>query len=184
MFKRMKTLPQTQSGYSLVEVLVAISVLLIALVGPLTIAYQGLKSANLAKNVNTAFFLAQEGIELVQLGRENAGLERYSNTGSTHWTGDDSIPGGLCAVGDPCGIDSDTVTLEACSTLGCELYWHDTGVGRFRHESSGGEDTNFVREITLTPAGDYLLVESMVTWGNTSDEQVTLQTYLFNIYDL
>ena len=61
-------------GYSLVEVLVAISVLLIALVGPLTIASSGLKRANFAKEQTLAIFLAQEGMEAVVKLREDAAL--------------------------------------------------------------------------------------------------------------
>ena len=180
---RLTTSTPATSGYSLVEVLVAISVLLIALVGPLTIAYQGLKSVNLARNTNTAFFLAQEGVELVVLQRENAALQHYTNTSEPPWMGNAAyLDGSFCTAGAPCAIDSHNPTLRTCGD-GCRLYQHTTPVGTYRHQSNDSP-TQFTRAIVLTPSGSEVVVSSTVRWGDAAEEVVELQTTLYNIYDI
>ena len=78
----MKYLTTKERGYSLVEVLVAISVLLIALVGPMTIAQSGLKRSAQSKDNTMAVFLAQEGIEaVVKIREEDALGANYESLG-------------------------------------------------------------------------------------------------------
>ena len=62
---------QKQSGFSLVETLVAISILLIVIVGPMTISMQSAKSSSFASEQVQAFFLAQEGLELAEKARDD-----------------------------------------------------------------------------------------------------------------
>jgi prepilin-type N-terminal cleavage/methylation domain-containing protein len=177
--------PSTTRGYSLVEVLVAISVLLIALIGPLTIAYNGLKSNSLAKDVNTAFFLAQEGLEVVTKMREDAALTQYTGAGTPPWNGNLSVlQGALCTAAAPCGVDIETTTLFDCSDRTCQLYEHEGGRARFAHDASGGEATSFQRELIMTPGAGEVRVQSIVTWGEAADQRVELETYIYNIYDL
>ena len=57
-------------GFSLIETLVAITVLIGAIAGPLTLASQGIKAASLFKNQLIASNLAQEGMELVHAKRD------------------------------------------------------------------------------------------------------------------
>jgi prepilin-type N-terminal cleavage/methylation domain-containing protein len=52
-----------QSGFSLVETLVAISLLLIMIVGPMAISAKTAKSTSFASEQVQAFFLAQEGLD-------------------------------------------------------------------------------------------------------------------------
>ena len=61
-------------GYSLVEVLVAIAILMLAIVGAMTIASKGLQSSFYAREQNIAFFLAQEGTEAVMTIRNEFAL--------------------------------------------------------------------------------------------------------------
>jgi len=55
-----------KSGFSLLETTVAVAILIIAVVGPLTLASTSIKSFSQAKNGLLAASLAQEGIELVR----------------------------------------------------------------------------------------------------------------------
>lgn len=64
----------TQHGFTFVETLVAIAILLIALVSPLTIVSKTSQSNTLANEQIIAFFLAQEGVELAQQLRDQASL--------------------------------------------------------------------------------------------------------------
>lgn len=71
-----------KSGFTLVETLVAISILIIALTGPLAIIAQSLKTSQFSRDEITAAYLAQEPIEYIRNMRDQNGL-RESN--SSNW---------------------------------------------------------------------------------------------------
>ncbi len=52
-------------GFTLIESLVAITVLLTAIVAPMTIAYQGIAATNLARDQMIAQYLAQDAAEFI-----------------------------------------------------------------------------------------------------------------------
>lgn len=66
-----------QSGFSLVETLVAITILLVVIIGPMTISSSAAKSTSFASEQVTAFFLAQEGAELIEKARNDLLLEHF-----------------------------------------------------------------------------------------------------------
>lgn len=199
-------LHQSQSGYSLVEVLVSISVLLIAIVGPMTIAAQGIKSATFSLEQNTAFFLAQEGIEAMFVIRNNYGLgdvqdgiQSFNPDTSWNWIADVLNGTGPCSItsnGDSCsfGIDFDDSTIEnnittsSCSAgneANCLLYIDEAGIrGVFTHDSTGTA-SQFTRIITVTRADTYaVVVTSLVTWESKvfggATQSVTLTSFIFD----
>ena len=63
----------------LVETLVAITVLLTALIGPMTIAISSIRTAYYVEEETTALYLAQEGVEVVQAYRNSHLIESLSN---------------------------------------------------------------------------------------------------------
>lgn len=78
-------------GFSMVESLVAIAVLLIAIVGPLTIAINSIQYSNIAKDKLQATYLAQEQLELMVARQHSIFIECYigvptldSSTGTTY----------------------------------------------------------------------------------------------------
>ncbi|MEI6553492.1 MAG: hypothetical protein WCO09_02890, partial [bacterium] len=62
-------------GLTMVETLVAISILTIAVIGPLGIIAQALHTSYYSRDQITAYYLAQEAIENVRNLRDNRGLE-------------------------------------------------------------------------------------------------------------
>jgi prepilin-type N-terminal cleavage/methylation domain-containing protein len=66
------------SGFTLVETLIAVSILAIATAGPLYTASRALVAAETARDQLTASYLAQEGIEYVRMMRDDAFLYAYS----------------------------------------------------------------------------------------------------------
>ncbi|MAZ29861.1 hypothetical protein CL655_01120 [bacterium] len=177
----------------MVEVLVAISILLLATVGPMTIAARSLQYSQFTAQQNAAFFLAQEGIEAVFKIRAEAGLAHLDNPGSNDawdWMSDGDWAD--CRGTDGCGIDwrDDTLSnnLVSCSTIAnCALYFNSGNTrGRYTHQSSG-DATPFTRVITIENiSGTEALVRSTVSWaaaGSGDSRTVTLQTYLHDIYD-
>lgn len=186
--------PHTQNpqrGYSLVEVLVAITVLLIALVGPLTIAQVGLKRAINSREQTMAVFLAQEGIEAVFKLREEDALAAYPDSLSIlneAWTSVPSLAT-VCTAATPCGVvlgADGSVLLSSfyrCNATNCKMTFTDDTRVPYRQGAAGGVETKFERKITITSSSNTLaVVKSTVTWGTRSDQTVTLETYIYNIY--
>lgn len=66
-------------GFTLIETLVAISILVLALTGPLTIISQALRSAYYSRDQIVAFYLAQEAVEYIRNVRDENSLK----TGAT-----------------------------------------------------------------------------------------------------
>lgn len=171
-----------QAGYSLVEVMVAIMVLMIAIVGPMTVASKGLKNARLAKEQTTAFFLAQEGLEMVTKFRNDLALSVYQDPVDTWDTFQDVFADGNCTEDNPCGVDiTEYPGIFLCADRTCDLYHVDSGPSRYVHDTSG-EPTPYSRHILTTVSGAQIKVVSTVAWGEASDQQVTLTAYLYNIY--
>lgn len=189
----MKFYANNSKGYSLVEVLIAISILLVTIVGPLTIAQKGLKNATYAKQQNTAFFLAQEALEAVVKIREDQALEAYvaskddRNTAFDYWEdvealGKDSGGNDICTSVDPCGFDIENdMTPFLCSEQTCDLFIVDNGRTRYQHDNSG-EPTVYRREVILDSDGDRIRAQATVSWGDREDQKLTLETFVYNIY--
>lgn len=174
----------SSAGYSFVEVLVAIAILLISIMGPLTIASTGLQNAQFAREQNVAFFLAQEGIEGVVYLREKAGLDNFPS-GTNTWSWVNALPA-ACRSGSPCRLDVENHTLAECDPVSeCDLRLHTSGSVRYRHDA-GGEATPYNRTITVEPVNGYTVrVRSTVSWDSSAfsaERSVVLETYLTDIY--
>lgn len=202
----MKKTP-TQSGFSLVETLVAITILLLVIVGPMTISSSTAKSTTFASEQVTAFFLAQEGAELIQKVRDELLLENlqdtnpdpnvFSSANPDPWTdfiNTTSGPLSACYAGSGCGavINTNTTgtlaTLRSCATItDCALYLDTTTSpqrSRYVH-SVTTTPTPFTRVIRLSRTGNEVSVISTVTWRSgfsRNEQQVSVQTSLFNVY--
>jgi len=190
--------PPSQAGFSLVETLVAITILLIVIVGPMTISSSTAKSTSFSSEQVTAFFLAQEGAELVQKARDDLLVPYFADNTQTPWATFSNTSGTLqrCYAASGCGLEINTnttgtlITPISCATItNCQLYRNDsTGAvrSRFTHTANGNTLTPFTRKITLTRINsDEVSVVSTVTWRTGSlraEQQVSVETRLFNMY--
>jgi prepilin-type N-terminal cleavage/methylation domain-containing protein len=184
----------TQSGFSLVEMLVAVSVLLIVIVGPITATSQVAKSSSFATEQVQAFFLAQEGLELAEKIRDDLMLEHFDGSLSNPWSSFTDTAGTYvhCHNANGCGIDWNTATalssIRNCSTSGnCKLHYRPSAArSRYTHTTTGSEDTPFTRVIRFQNLGTTAVrVTSTVTWRTGSlaaEQRVETSTYLYNIY--
>ncbi len=180
---------QRQGGYSLVEVLVAITVLLIALVGPLTIAHSGLQRAIHSKDNTLAVFLAQEGIEAVVKLREDDALDASSYTNLGEVWGNLTALAALCPVGgsESCGVliaEDGSVTTGSfyrCSG-NCGMKQYDGASVPLKQGAAGGTATAYTRELYITVDNVLAQVQSVVSWGPSASERVVLESYVYNTY--
>lgn len=141
-------------GFTLIETLVAIAILMISIAGPLVIASKALNAALYAKDQSAATFLAQEEMEIIKNIRDNnlfAGAS-WDNGGLS-----------LCAGS---GAKCDFVVINGgqssiCPSAGCQLYASGDG---YDHDSTGSV-TPFSRHFYLVPVGanEYQAV-AVVSW--------------------
>ncbi len=77
----MKTiLRQKNKGFTIIETLVAISLLLLAITGPMVFAQTGLRAAFQSRDQITAFYLAHDAIEFIKNRRDHLILEKDSES--------------------------------------------------------------------------------------------------------
>lgn len=79
-----------QSALTLVESLIAISVLVIAVLGPMSIVAQALRTSYFTRDQMTAYYLAQEPIEYVRNIRDKNSLTKFD---VTEWLNDMTVTG-------------------------------------------------------------------------------------------
>ncbi len=183
-----------QQGFSLVEMLVSISILLLVVTGPMTVTSRTAKSATFATEQVQAFFLAQEGLELAQKLRDDLLLN-----GVNPWTTFTDTNGSyeFCFAVYPngCGLEWDGVNdtlanIIDCSIVGnCKLYRKiNPDRSLYTYTLLNTEITPYTRKINFsnTPDGKGVRVLSTVTWRTGSlvaEQKVEVETYLYNIYD-
>ncbi len=74
-------------GFTLIEAMIAITILTFAVAGPLSTASRALVATEVARDQLTASYLAQEGVEYVRAMRDDAYLAGYPSAASTtEWT--------------------------------------------------------------------------------------------------
>jgi len=198
----------TTKGYSLVETMVAISVLLIAMVGPMTIAAKSILTSRYIEETTTALFLAQEGIEAVVWARNEETLfkllqinddpNRTPASQTWEWVGD-SRYGECFSSNGGCNVTFnndnpnedpfyDVNEIYDCSTLSnCGLSVTDvtTARGKYVHDAGGDADFYRVIEFDNDTANNQLTVNVEVFWNSDifeTQRSVVLQTVLFDIY--
>ncbi|MCX6757404.1 MAG: prepilin-type N-terminal cleavage/methylation domain-containing protein [Candidatus Nomurabacteria bacterium] len=176
---------KNSKGFTLVEVLVAISIFTFSVLALLVILSQGISSTNSAKQKIIGTYLAQEGIEYVRNARDNYMLFSINGTWSD-FTSTKIIP---CFLIDGCSFD-DTITTPSlvvfspCVSSGsaenqCELYVNSNG--KYHYINNGDSDSGFNRSITAVINGDELTITSKVTWLQGSGAQsVSFTENLFN----
>ena len=175
---------KTFLGFTLLETLVAISVLLMALLGPFAIASQALRSAYYARDQVTAFYLAQEGIEYVRALRD----QNYLTTPGTptNWVNGLDI----CKIGvGKCTVDLKTFNHAQCpGGVGgtCPVLYTDPSGVYTQSSGIGYTATKFTRSITITDVSlggliDEELVSVTVTWQTIGlTRSFTLKERIFN----
>jgi prepilin-type N-terminal cleavage/methylation domain-containing protein len=156
-----------KAGFTLVETLIAISILIISISGPLVIISQALKSSYYARDEITAFYLAQEAVEFIRNQRDINGLRAvsgvyYSDTwlNSVGW--DITIPSTPVNLVNPYKasskkaelvIDAGVYKLKQCVLSGgtkCPALKYD-GNGTYAYgDILAPSNSNFTREIIMT----------------------------------
>jgi prepilin-type N-terminal cleavage/methylation domain-containing protein len=150
-------------GFTLIETLVAISLLMTAIVAPMALAAQSLASAYYARDQITAYFLAQEAVEAVRSARDANILHDALSSDSPRdlLSG---IPVGqnftIDATADP--INAMKPCYGACAPLQANGEFYGYGDG-----GSGWKTTPFTRTVFakfVAGTTDEVEITSTVSW--------------------
>ncbi|MFO0718472.1 MAG: type II secretion system protein [Candidatus Paceibacterota bacterium] len=192
-----------KKGFTVIEALVAISILLLSITGTFAVAQSSLQSTNYAKNKITAYYLAQEGIEQIRHLRDNNGLEMLKNRSEdVSWLNgfakDQNDP---CYGDQECFVDSTGELSDPegnplygkplpCPAEGCPLFYMNDITGQFQYESNLNKtQSSFYREISIfREDGDpqdngenQIVVKVRVNWKqNGIDRSVEVSENLYN----
>lgn len=190
---------QSERGFTIVEVLVAITIFSIAVAGVITASAQGGINVNAARNRLTATYLAQEGVELMRAKRDSYVIS--ASTYTAGWATFVADATAACTNVGPCDIDvSDTTTTVpgtsaaygfrfiTCASSSCVLS-RDTSTSAFGYYAHGsGTPTMYTRRITVVPlpnmtAPNELEITSTVSWNEgTAAQSITVNESVFNWY--
>ncbi|MEK7213807.1 MAG: prepilin-type N-terminal cleavage/methylation domain-containing protein [Patescibacteria group bacterium] len=178
----MKKEIENNKGFTIVETLVAITILMIAIAGPLTVAFRGLTAAVYAHDQVTASYLAQDAMEYIKNVRDN-----NLKTPGRSWLDGINTTSLVCTnLSDNCTVNTLNNPYDTGGgTCGpdCYLYLKSDGSG-YTPESGGNKQTQFTRKyyITSTSNPDEVTATVIVEWKNgTVSNAVTLSSQLFNI---
>ena len=157
-------------GFTLVETLVAITVLLLAVTGPLTIAARSLNSANFSQDQITAFYLAQEGVEAIRNIRDKNAI-----TGQSWLSGLEN-----CQSGSSCTIDSTDNSVNLCSGA-CPKIKYNSSSGLYGY-NAGWSDSKFTRTIQIseTSSAEAVLTVTISWQSGNINRQFTVNENVLN----
>lgn len=174
-------IPQIKKGFTMIEMLVAVFILVFAVSGPLVFVAQSLQSAFYARDQVVAFYLTQESIELIKSIRDNNALDTGCEAAS-EWltcTGNDNVGLNAC-IDDDCvvGLERDgLVYVAGCtgpSDPDCELLESisETNDLMYVYPSGGTnwQPSRFQRKVRIT-----LLNDETYEGGSEAEIKVTIE---------
>jgi prepilin-type N-terminal cleavage/methylation domain-containing protein len=167
----------TMRGFTLVETLVAITILTLAVIAPFQAIQNAISASRIAKQKLIASGLAQEGLEYVRFIRMSNYLASPVNyTQSTLLTGMNSAPN--CITAD-CTVDAATAPpgFAACGGACPALHLDVNGAYT---QAAGVSTTIYVRSVRITKFAGYEQVTATISWTDHGANSMVLRE---NMYD-
>ena len=165
------------SGFTLLEALIAISIFTTSILALLSIMTNGIANTNYAKNKIVASYLAEEGVERVRNMRDNLVLF-HSEGSQVGWDEFQALVSPGCD--DGCRLDdADLNNLIECEES-CPALLYDATSGKYNYSSGVG--SGYVRTIQAELFGvDEIKISSSVSWTQGSGvKEVTFSESVFN----
>lgn len=175
-------------GFTIIETLVAVFILVLSITGPMVFAQSGLRTAFLARDQITAFYLAQDAIETIKNMRDNNALQNSNN-----WL-DNILSVCVVQAGELCTVTINTILernvirpqLSVCSSVSCPpLMTDDNGRFGYNLTSRGASNSRFTRTVYLKEvvAGKQLEIVVEVKWKSNvgiNESRIVVQENIFN----
>lgn len=179
-----KSNTESQSGQTLIEAMVAVTLLTVGFLGISSLLSQSLVLNRVTANQLTATYLAAEGIEIAKNLIDHDVYLQAASKG----TGWGTCLTDLSDFSSGIGFDYSTMTCtppDGINTFVSSdyLYYHaDTHLYDY-NESGGGTQTGFARKIAMTLTGNYeITVTSVVSWLGFAgaEDSVNLEDHFYN----
>src|SRR3989338_3574541 len=160
-------------GFTIIEALVAITILLIGVLGPMAAATRGITDGLYAGNELVATYLAQEGIELV-LAKVKFNLENGGD-----WLNDLSN----CLAPNNCSVDVASNSFNSCVDSGCDLRYN---LSNNLYTVNGLDGPVFNRRIQIIKSTGLIdnrevKIETTINWSNKSiPRSLKLSDYIYD----
>lgn len=173
----MKKIPHDNRGMTLIETLVAITILTVAIISPMSLTMQSLSASYYARDQISAFNLGQEAIESVRAVRDGNILAIAF--GTTVTCASDGLPMHLLCgipIATAFTIDTRNNAMVACPVGGCVPLQTD---GNLYGYNAGWNSTRYTRTVTadfIPGTQDEIQVTVTVTWGSGTQ----LRTFTIN----
>ena len=153
-------------GFSLIEMVVAVFIILIGVVAAFGVLQKIILSTSIGSSRLVATYLAQEGIEIVR------------NIRDTNWVEGKNWTQNIGGCGGGCEADYDDTALSSWGGDGNFLEINNEGFCSY----DSGVETKFKRKITVDEiSGEKLEVRVEVFWTERErDHQVVVQENLYN----
>ncbi len=167
---------QSERGFTLIETLVALTVLTIGMSAVITLISHGLKTVSFYQNQTTAFYLAVEGIEFIRSWRDDNFIQENP------WLKDlnDCTSPSSCYVTP--APDTGQPYIAKCNP-DCPNLKYSAGKNLYNYSPSA-VDTPFSREIQISSAADFgpdeREIVSKVTWQDRyGARNIELKAHIF-----
>ena len=156
-------------GFTLIEALVAISIVGLAIGGPMYAANRALVASQIARDKLTAIYLAQEGIEQVRYVRDSRYMALYSISGDTSqawglFRGDMvTDPLKNCYAPNVCTVEPTTHAFQQYTPIQTppKLYINKSS-RQYTQSSTGADMSMFTRTIQIQQErGEFLKDKNM-----------------------
>lgn len=161
----------SKSGFTIMETLVAIFIIMLAITGPMVFTQNALRAAFLSRDQITAFFLAQDAIEYIKNIRDGHVVDiiKSESDQPDGWLGSDKLKT-ICMDSGGCTVDTreDESHIKTCgveSNPGCIVdgvdhlneytplnYYEGSGASYFTTADTNGSTIKkslFAREIKM-----------------------------------
>ena len=179
------TIKNKRVGFSLIETLVAVTVLVFGIVGPLTLAQMSLRSFPQIRDRITAEYLAAEGLETIKNIRDTALIQ--DPAGGIPNTGGGPFDFNPCQSANGCYVDASEAAPRILACAGnCPKIKYDSISGSYNYATGG--NTVFTRKIFITfgnlnvsgANGEEATVRVRVEWSSrfVGTESVEFSNYI------
>lgn len=179
----MNSLDKKKNGFTIIEALVGVSILMFAMIGPLLLVYRTSQTASDLRDHTVAAYLALEGMEAIRSIRDGRTLVNPRFWVTMDWLG----PLRQC-VGAWCTIDVNTgLTLPVttvCAGTCPPLRTSRTAQYGYNYDGSNPASP-FTRAVTLTESASILYTHATATisvsWKNKlgQDRSINYEYHIF-----
>lgn len=152
-----------EEGFTLIEAMVSVTLLAVAIVGPITLAQRSIRVARDAKDQLTAEYLAIEGIELTRYVRDNYSANDASlPVNRTDWLNKANL-WDKCSTGCiPLVKNGYATMMETCTNANCQLAGVPESATQIYQETATSlylQDTAVLVGVTKTPYQRWITLE-------------------------